>query len=73
MTARERARLALNVLGDALDRVLYPRQVGTPQEHVDRINELLGRGRRRGEADGGQGRHPVPVRGRPYGWSTTIE
>ena len=48
MTIPKRIRLALNVLGDALDRALYPRQTGTPQEHVDRINELLGRKREPG-------------------------
>lgn len=53
MKAREKASLALSVLCDALDRVLYGYWTGTPREHVDRIDELLGR-RPRGDVSRGQ-------------------
>lgn len=38
-----KARLAYAIFVDALDRITDGRSTGTPQEHVDRINEFLGR------------------------------
>jgi hypothetical protein len=38
-----KARLALAVIGDAVDRIFNGYYTGTPQEHVDRINELFSR------------------------------
>ena len=57
MTLRERARLALEVLGDAASRFTYPREFGTPREHADRFSELfgLGRGHRARSTTGGPG------------------
>jgi hypothetical protein len=38
-----RAKLACVIARDAVDRVLYGRYTGTPQVHLDRISESLGR------------------------------
>ena len=38
-----RTKLACVILGDAIERILFGYHVGTPQEHLDRINEFLGR------------------------------
>ncbi len=38
-----RAKLACVIAGDAIGRILYGRYTGTPQAHVDRISEFLGR------------------------------
>jgi hypothetical protein len=38
-----KARLARAIIGDAVDRIVYGRDLGTPQAHVDRISRFLGR------------------------------
>lgn len=37
-----KATLACAIIADATDRVLYGYWTGTPQAHLDRINEFLG-------------------------------
>jgi len=54
-TCMGKAKLARAIIGDVADRILYGRYLGTPQAHLDRISNFLGRQTAQPEPPTGRG------------------